>query len=121
MSWECYCEKGAFSAVWSGWKALRIVVSSKIPFDVGMEGIVLLELENVFVLLLRDNRVRRAEKLILYGDWLQYDNPYSFPNTISVSKSKYSDCRVCYRKRTIGYNSLETRALIPLPPLPTTR
>ena len=62
MSWECCCEKGAFSAVWSGWKVLRIVVSSKIPFDVGMEGIVLLELENVFVLLLRDNRVRRVVK-----------------------------------------------------------
>ena len=62
MSRECCCEKGAFSAVWSGWKALRIVVSSKIPFDVGMEGIVLLELENVFVLLLRDNRVRRVVK-----------------------------------------------------------
>ena len=62
MSWECYCEKGAFSAVWSGWKALRIVVSSKIPFDVGMEGIVLLELGNVFVMLLRDNRVRRVVK-----------------------------------------------------------
>ena len=41
---------------------LWIVVSSKILFDVGMEGIVLLELENVFVLLLRDNRVRRVVK-----------------------------------------------------------
>ena len=62
MSWECCCEKGAFSAVWSRWKVLWIVVSSKILFDVGMEGIVLLELENVFVLLLRDNRVRRVVK-----------------------------------------------------------
>ena len=62
LSWECCYEKGAFSVVWSGWKVLWIVVSSKIPFDVGMEGIVLLELENVFVLLLRDNRVRRVVK-----------------------------------------------------------
>ena len=62
MSWECCCEKGAFFAVRSGWKELRIVFSSKITFDVGMEGIVLLELENVFVLLLRDNRVRRVVK-----------------------------------------------------------
>ena len=62
LSWECCCEKYTFSAVWSEWKVLRIVVSSKIPFDVGMEGIVLLELENVFVLLLRDNRVRRVVK-----------------------------------------------------------
>ena len=52
MNWECCCEKDVFYAVWSGWKVLWIVVSSKIPFDVGMEGIVLLELENVFVLLL---------------------------------------------------------------------
>ena len=62
LSWDCCYEKDAFFAVWSGWKALRIVVSSKIPFDVGMEGIVLLELENVFMLLLRDNRVRRVVK-----------------------------------------------------------
>ena len=41
---------------------LWIVVSSKIPFDIGMEGIVLLELENVLVLLLRYNRVRRVVK-----------------------------------------------------------
>ena len=47
LSWECCYEKDAFFAVWSRWKVLWIVVSSKIPFDVGMEGIVLLELENV--------------------------------------------------------------------------
>ena len=83
-------------------------MSSSIPSDVCVEGMVVLETEGLFVLLLREGRMRRVLKkghvfemvglsgrrVVLHGDWLKYTNPYVRGKAESRFPKKYSDCSV---------------------------
>ena len=95
------------------WRWWWVVISSSIPSDVYVEGMVILETENLFVLLLREGRMRKmtkkghvfeivglnGRKVLLYGDWLKYTNPYVCGKADSPYTMKYCDYSVLMKKQ----------------------